>query len=374
MDWTLSSIFWGMDAVDTTIASFAGYLVLSILIFSLVLSKLRARWWSYLAIWTIYPNVSLWAACIIGRDFFEALSFLAMAMFVGTVGLSLASAYIAWPNRKKLATAFAAVAVSVSAVGIDAFILEPAWLEVRHEKVISNKLHKPVRIAILSDLQTDHVGNFERSVFKQIMASQPDMVLLPGDYIQTHSRDYENQVGKLRVILRDLNVSAPLGVYATQGDSERKEWCEIFKGLPIVTFPTSDTVIVPNKSEPKDEIALTALTLNDSRYLNYRIPESDKFHIVVAHRPDFMLKATEGDLFVAGHTHGGQVQLPLYGPLLTFSQAPRKWCGGCCVTQEDGRTYVITRGVGMERERAPRLRFLCRPEIVVVDVVPPESN
>jgi len=83
-----------------------------------------------------------------------------------------------------------------------------------------------------------------------------------------------------------------------------------------------------------------------------------------------MLSAKEGDLFVAGHTHGGQVQLPIYGPLLTFSEAPRDWCGGCCVSRDDGKTFMITRGVGMERERAPRLRFFCHPEIVVIDVVP----
>ncbi len=375
MNWTLSSIFIGLDAVDTTIATFAGYLGIYVVLSALVLFKYRTKWWSYLAIWTNYPNISLLVAFIVGRDIFEGMKLLAMAVFIGGVALLALSAFYAWPQFKKMAVAFSALAVIVAGIGIDAFIVEPASLEVRHEKVYSSKLHKPIRIAVMSDLQTDHVGNYERNVFKQIMAAQPDMVLLPGDYIQAYANDYSNQVDKLRAILRDLNVSAPLGVYATQGDAERPyEWTEIFKGLPITVFPISDTIAVKNKSEPRDEISLTALTLKDSTHLGYKIPASNKFHIVVAHRPDYMLSANEGDLFIGGHTHGGQVQLPIYGPLVTFSQAPRKWCGGCCVTQEDGRSYVITRGVGMERERAPRLRFLCRPEIVIIDIVPADPT
>ncbi len=375
MDWTVSSIFWGLDAMDSTIALYAGFLGLYILLASVVLSKLRTRLWSYLAVWTVYPLVGLWVAFFLGRDIFDALNLLAMAVFIGGVGLFAASAYFAWPLYKKFASVFMVFAVTLAVVGVDAFIVEPGWLEVRHEQVVSNKVHKPIRIAIMSDLQTDHVGGFERSVFKQIMAAKPDMVLLPGDYIQAYASDYDNQVAKLRKIFQDLKVSAPLGIYATQGDAERpQQWTEIFKGLPVTTFPTSDTIVVPNTIEPKDGISLTALTLKDSWRLNYKIPETENFHIVVAHRPDFMLTATEGDLFVAGHTHGGQVQIPFYGPLLTFSQAPREWCGGCCVTQEDGRSYVITRGVGMERERAPRLRFFCRPEIVIVDVVPADGE
>jgi uncharacterized protein len=374
MHWTLSSVFWGLDAVDTTIASYGAFLAVYVMLAAIVLSRSRKQLWSYIAVWIVYPIVGLWAALFLGRDIFDALNLLAMAVFIGGVGLFAVCAYFAFPLYKKFATVFTLFAVTLAVVGIDAFILEPGWLEVRHEKVVSNKLHKPIRIAILSDLQTDHVGKFERDAFKQIMNAKPDMVLLPGDYIQAYSADYPNQVEKLRTVFRDLNISAPLGVYATEGDAEGPEWTSIFKDLPVKTFPTSDSIVVRNTLEPRDDISLTALTLKDSWRLNYKIPESDKFHIVVAHRPDFMLNATEGDLFVAGHTHGGQVQLPIYGPLLTFSRAPREWCGGCCITQEDGRSYIITRGVGMERERAPRLRFFCRPEIVVVDVVPSESE
>jgi len=63
------------------------------------------------------------------------------------------------------------------------------------------------------------------------------------------------------------------------------------------------------------------------------------------------------------------VQLPLIGPLLTLTVVPRNWASG--VTEIDaGTTLIVSRGIGMERADAPRLRFLCRPELVVVDLVP----
>ncbi len=58
------------------------------------------------------------------------------------------------------------------------------------------------------------------------------------------------------------------------------------------------------------------------------------------------------------------------GPLLTLSQVPRAWAAGR-TDQSDGRTLAASRDIGMERGWAPRLRFLCRPEVVVIVLLPP---
>lgn len=369
MDWTLSSIYWVYDAMDKTVAIYAGFLGIFVIFAALILSRLRTRLLSYLAIWTVYPLLCVWVAFFIGRDIFDAINLLAMGVFVGGVALLCTCAYFALPMYKKFASVFVFMAVGLAVVGVDAFIIEPSWLDVRHEKIISQKVQKPIRIVVISDLQTDRVGSFEREVFRRTMAAKPDMVLLPGDYIQAFTAQHDGQVEKLRACLKEMKVACRLGVFATQGDSERKDWQMIFKDLPVYTFGESDTFITGKNATEADEVVVTGLTLKDSWKLRYRIPDTDRFHIVVGHRPDFMLDADKGDLLIAGHTHGGQVQVPFYGPLLTFSEAPREWCGGCCV-EKDNRTYLITKGVGMERHHAPRLRFFCHPEIVVVDVVP----
>jgi hypothetical protein len=63
------------------------------------------------------------------------------------------------------------------------------------------------------------------------------------------------------------------------------------------------------------------------------------------------------------------LRLPWLGPLVTNSAIPRAW--GCGLSAlPGGGQLLVSRGVGMERRSAPRLRFGCRPELVVVELVP----
>jgi predicted MPP superfamily phosphohydrolase len=97
-------------------------------------------------------------------------------------------------------------------------------------------------------------------------------------------------------------------------------------------------------------------------------PGDRDVRIVLAHRPDvvYLLEPdTRVDLVVAGHTHGGQVNLPLVGPLSVASQVPREVGAGGLHTL-DGRRLYVTRGVGVERGQAPRVRLGDPPEVSVV--------
>jgi len=91
--------------------------------------------------------------------------------------------------------------------------------------------------------------------------------------------------------------------------------------------------------------------------------------VVLGHSPNFALGRIEADLLVAGHTHGGQVRVPLVGPLVTLSKVPRRWAAGLTDLPGGGR-LLVSRGVGMEGGSAPRLRLFCRPELVVIDLAP----
>lgn len=76
--------------------------------------------------------------------------------------------------------------------------------------------------------------------------------------------------------------------------------------------------------------------------------------------------------FLAGHTHGGQVQLPFHGTLIHFEPELRKIARGGM--HRMGKLHVcVSRGVGMERALSPRMRFLCPPEIVVIDLCAPDG-
>ena len=90
--------------------------------------------------------------------------------------------------------------------------------------------------------------------------------------------------------------------------------------------------------------------------------------ILFAHRPEVVYRLgpnTRVDLVVAGHTHGGQVQIPFFGPPITLTSVPRHVAAGG-LHDMNGRRIYVSRGVGWEHGHAPRVRFLCPPEATLL--------
>ncbi len=89
---------------------------------------------------------------------------------------------------------------------------------------------------------------------------------------------------------------------------------------------------------------------------------------MLGHAPNFALGEIQADLLVTAHTHGGQVRFPFIGPIITHCRIPHRWAAGLTVLP-GGARLLVCRGIGMERGSAPPMRFLCRPELMVIDLV-----
>jgi predicted MPP superfamily phosphohydrolase len=267
-------------------------------------------------------------------------------------------------QERVLAYSCATLMACILLIGLDAFLIEPHWLEITRLTIPTTKLQAPVRVAVIADLQTDAPGRYEERVFRMVAVEKPDLILLAGDYLHmTEYNQYVSASATLNEMMRRIGLDARLGVYAVGGNVDWPDlWPKIFVGLPVTTFETTSELDL-------GPLILTGLTLNDSSNTALSIGAQDKFHIVLGHSPDFGLGRVSADLLIAGHTHGGQVQIPFIGPILTLSQVPRSWAAGV-TTIAPGRVLVVSRGIGMERGPAPRLRFLCHPEIVILDLVP----
>jgi predicted MPP superfamily phosphohydrolase len=110
---------------------------------------------------------------------------------------------------------------------------------------------------------------------------------------------------------------------------------------------------------PRDSRVFSSLLRN--------VPE-DGYSVLLYHTPDLAGPASRAgvDLYLTGHTHGGQMRLPLFGALFTNLRSWKRYEQG--LYKIGGTTLYVNRGLGMEGRGAPRARFLCRPEIVAIDL------
>lgn len=297
---------------------------------------------------------------------FAATRAMAVVVF-GLVPVALVVLAFRLRRRRVAALSIAAAAALILAVAADAFLIEPRWLEVTTRSLPVQGIRRPLRIALLADLQTDRPGPWEARVIKRALEQRPDLVLLGGDLIQLDDGDPATRIGKaldeMAQILRAARVSAPLGAFAVQGNVDRPGlWQRGLKGTGIVPIEQTTRLDL-------GPIVLTCLSLGDSFDPALALKAEARPHVVLGHAPDFALARPPAELLLAGHTHGGQVRLPGVGPLVTLSRVPRAWASGATwITPST--LLVVSRGVGMERGSAPRLRLGCRPELVLVDLVP----
>ena len=158
----------------------------------------------------------------------------AYAVFLHGVALLLATAVL-WRRRPIGAGAAVAAVVALLLIAADAFLIEPFWLEVSHWRITSPKIHHPLRIVVVADLQTDALGAYERAALRRALEEKPDLILLAGDYVQARLGQQLILEGELRDFLREIHFAAPRGVFAVRGNVDGPDWPEIFRGLGVTT-------------------------------------------------------------------------------------------------------------------------------------------
>jgi predicted MPP superfamily phosphohydrolase len=225
-----------------------------------------------------------------------------------------------------------------------------------------------VRIGVLADLQTERVTDYERRAVATLADERPDVVLVAGDLFQGSDTAFAEDRDELVALLSSLE--APGGVFVVTGDVDRRDRLARLAADAGITHLDDRTTEV----EVGDRrLRITGVPLRHRRgseALDRLEPADDgTISILVAHRPDWVLVADPAtiDLVVAGHTHGGQVQLPWIGPLVTHSAVPRHVAAGGLHEVRGIPTYVST-GVGHQQQGAPQVRFLARPSVGIIEL------
>jgi predicted MPP superfamily phosphohydrolase len=295
---------------------------------------------------------------------------------------------MAIPLRRKgplLRATRPAVAVAILGLlpglaGIYASFIEPYRLIVEQAAVPlaeGRAGSSPLKIGIISDLQTPRVTDHERRAVRLLMQQQPDIVFFAGDLCQGSHADFESQVGAFRELFAAM--STPAGAFCVPGNLDPLIWVKKATENTGVQVLCNEIVSV----EVKDRRLLIAGLggwlpgLNEKeivRQLETAGGPGD-IRIILSHRPDIVLhlsKDSPVDLVVSGHTHGGQARLPWIGALAMSSHIPRKAAGGG-LSQVNGHALYVNRGVGVERSQAPSFRFLCPPTVSILTLTGPAN-
>jgi len=227
----------------------------------------------------------------------------------------------------------------------------------------------PLRILHLTDLHIERITQRELDLIERVKALQPDLILLTGDYANVDYLDDARTLRDTRSVLGQL--SAPYGVYAVIGSVDGPHVMEkVFTGLPITVLEDQvhplqiggqeiDLIGISNYGSTRDGQILSALM--------QQVPQ-EAYSILLYHTPDLIEVADRLriDLYLAGHTHGGQVRLPLWGAIITMSAFGKQYESGLYLLNPT--TLYVSRGIGLEGLSLPRARFLCPPEMVVIDL------
>lgn len=204
--------------------------------------------------------------------------------------------------------------------------------------------------------------------------ANPDFIVITGDYVNLSYNTDPVTHRQVRQLLQKLD--APHGVYATLGSITvdlRAEVVPIFDGLPISLMRHDWQTVKLNAGQEVVLLGMDCthhLPTDRARLANlYAQAPNGAPQVLLYHSPELMPEAVEHglDLYLCGHTHGGQVRLPFIGALITSSQLGRRYVMG---HYQEGRTNLyVSRGLGLEGLSAPRVRFLAPPEMVLVTLV-----
>ncbi len=280
---------------------------------------------------------------------------------------------VLWPTWAALVLAVC-LQLALTAAHFYATWIEPFRLRVVRLDVPGPDGDAPLRILHISDIHFEGWTPRERRLLEVVQELSPDLIFLTGDYLNLSSvRDPAAHAG-VRDLLASLSVVAP--TYAITGSPPvdlRSVVPAIFAGLPI-TWLVDRIVEVEAQGRRFRLVGLRCTREREADWARLRrlLPDgaSNGFTVLLYHSPDLFLEAASLriDLYLAGHTHGGQIRLPFFGALITSSDFWKRYEGG--VYRRGATTMVVSRGLGMEGLGAPRARFLCPPEIVLLTISP----
>ncbi len=224
-----------------------------------------------------------------------------------------------------------------------------------------------LKIAVLSDL---HIGAPHIDVKKleeiveTVNGHKPDIILLLGDFMpdvyfrtQIPPEEFAPVLGKLSA---KYGIAAVLGEHDMRGDTKALRGALEKAGIPVLV---NKSIRIELAKKRNIWLAGLASTGPDYAKAIAKIPKKAPI-LALVHNPaafsDIPLNVTA---VFAGHTHGGLIDIPEYGPIILSGDTPRRYTRG--IIREDAKVMFVTTGIGTG---AYPIRINNRPEIAIVTI------
>lgn len=239
----------------------------------------------------------------------------------------------------------------------------------------SEKVSSDIRIAVISDIHNREYGENNEVLISDLRALKPDLILFLGDVVTRDDDDYQPMLHL---------VSALTGIAPCYGVLGNHESERIYYGndraLPK-RFENAGLKLLRNSREDvrvgEDTVQLigvegTAYGFEEyggREFMEKTEIDPSSYCILMTHIPILFETQLSGygfDLGIAGHVHGGIVNLPLLGGLYSDEEGyfPKFSAGKYILDKQ--QTLIISAGLGDSKRFPPRINNM--PELVVIDI------
>lgn len=221
----------------------------------------------------------------------------------------------------------------------------------------------------LKILQISDYHNYDKNMWivKKIKEEKPDIIVLTGDIIDMNTKNYQNSLNLVKKIIR-INEE----VYFVRGNHEWKNK----KGNAFISDLAKTKIkILQNRGVNKEVngVKLTISGVDDyhTRHSDFELAQKnireDRFSLLLSHSPDMILEKIKirADLTLSGHTHGGQIRVPIIGALISPGQGIfPKYTKGIYELIDNNKLYIDS---GLGTSRLP-IRFLNRSQMTIINI------
>ncbi len=234
-------------------------------------------------------------------------------------------------------------------------------VNIHNVKVYSEKIPDEcnnMKIALISDLHYNGFMNKERfsSMIETINNAKPDIILFAGDVYDYPKQNPPSDEIRQELIELLKKLEAPYGKFAVLGESDHES--TLVQDTLYNLFYYADFELLDNSSillhkDGSKTINLVGIDSSIGGRVNIEKAMSgidvNNFTMVLTHAPDIVttLPLNDIDLILAGHSHGGQVYLPLFGALFSKEGATKFVRGEYTLKQANAESkLIITNGLG----------------------------